>query len=382
MGGRCDKVPQDVPDNAAFAPFYTQPVQSFQVGNAPPQVYDLDGDGVAEVVFSGYSRIMILDGRGCARSSPLDLRLQLQRRRRVGVDMNNDGHGYRAKRRLRFQLPVLSARISHGVQQSARPHGVEGWRQQQLVARTEGVSVFSTARRRSMSNSRVLHDHQGIPRLQNPGTAGHGARSAPGAGHEFHLPGEQRSGDLRAGHGLPSDRTPATGRRNPRRSRRRVCCRFSHPIRRAARITHYYDVAAIDPDAGDTVTFSLKSAPTWVTMSGPARLRFEPTCGRTAIPARGPGDGHRDGDRLIGAAPTRSSSSTSRRHRSRCPAWCGSRPRRPSRRWSRRVCRVSVGGEFLGASRGQFSRRIALAGAVVGQFDDITSDGVEGLAPV
>ncbi len=34
-----------------------------QVANAAPQVYDLDGDGVAEVVFAGYSRIMILDGR-------------------------------------------------------------------------------------------------------------------------------------------------------------------------------------------------------------------------------------------------------------------------------------------------------------------------------
>ena len=49
-------------------------------------------------------------------------------------------------------------------------------------------------------------------------------------------------------------------------------------------VTNYYDLAATDPDPGDTITFSLKSAPAWVTMSGPARIRFEPTCGSYGYP--------------------------------------------------------------------------------------------------
>ncbi|TPW11767.1 MAG: serine/threonine protein kinase bacterial, partial [Halothiobacillaceae bacterium] len=48
--------------------------------------------------------------------------------------------------------------------------------------------------------------------------------------------------------------------------------------------TNYYNVAAFDPDPGDTVTFSLKSAPSWVTLSEPARIRFEPTCGSYGYP--------------------------------------------------------------------------------------------------
>jgi hypothetical protein len=43
-------------------------------------------------------------------------------------------------------------------------------------------------------------------------------------------------------------------------------------------------VSAIDPDPGDTITFSLKTAPAWVTKTGPSRIRFEPTCGSYGNP--------------------------------------------------------------------------------------------------
>ena len=77
-------------------------------------------------------------------------------------------------------------------------------------------------------------------------------------------------------------------------------------------VTNYYDVAAYDPDPGDTITFSLKSAPAWVTMSGPARHPLRADLRLVRLPlSLGMDDGDRDGDGLARRlAPTRSSSST------------------------------------------------------------------------
>ena len=65
------------------------------MANAAPQVYDLDGDGVAEVVFAAHSRIIILNGRtGVRKVDPYwtfndsyhDVSALML------IDVNNDGH--------------------------------------------------------------------------------------------------------------------------------------------------------------------------------------------------------------------------------------------------------------------------------------------------
>jgi RHS repeat-associated protein len=48
--------------------------------------------------------------------------------------------------------------------------------------------------------------------------------------------------------------------------------------------TNYYQVTAFDPDVGDTLTYSLRTPPAWVTMDANGRIRFEPTCGSFGNP--------------------------------------------------------------------------------------------------
>ena len=281
------KVPPDVPDNPVFAPFYTQPVQSFQVGNAPPQVYDLDGDGVAEVVFSGYSRIMILDGRtGLRKVEPYwtysfsynDVGALML------VDMNNDGHvDILQNAAFVFNCGFVGADFATECNNLLGPTVLKGGGSNNWLP---GPKAFPNVQYRSTaidSNARVLHDTKVSRVFRTPEQQGtvRDPRLAQGTSFTY----QASNGPATSAPAtvflqiVPNNRPPEFTSQPPK-----SLLQAFAPNPPGGLVTHYYDLTAIDPDAGDTVSFSLKSAPTWVTMSGPARIRFEPTCGSYGYP--------------------------------------------------------------------------------------------------
>jgi len=280
-------VPEDVPTDPIFAPYYTPEPEGFRVSNVAPQVYDLDGDGIKEVVFSAESRIVVLDGRTGARK--LDPYWTFSRNYGdVGtlalVDMNNDGQvDVVQSAAFRFNCgfvgfppgacdPVLGPVVlSAGPGTSWNP-GPKAWHQVQYRASSINAS------------GRVLHDTTvarvfrtpeqqgsvGDPRLAQATTfsytAGDGNASSAPATVVIHIEPENR---------------PPVFTSTPPAS----LWQHFNPSPPGGLYTHYYQPAAIDPDAGDTVSFTLKSAPVWVTIDGgTGRIRFEPTCGSYGYP--------------------------------------------------------------------------------------------------
>ena len=281
------KVPEDIPDNPVFAPYYTQPVQSSRVANAAPQVYDLDGDGVAEVVFAAHSRIVILDGRtGLRKVAPYwtynfsyhDISALML------IDMNNDGHidivqnagfnfncGFVGADFLTECINLIGPTVLRG-------GGSNNW--------LPGPKAFPHVQYRSTaidSKSRVLHDTKVSRVFRTPEQQGtvRDPRLAQGTSFTYAAnDGTASSAPATVFIGIVPDNQPPVFTSTPPTS---LLQRFA-PTPPGGLVTNYYDVAAYDPDPGDTITFSLKSAPDWVTMSGPARIRFEPTCGSYGYP--------------------------------------------------------------------------------------------------
>ena len=182
-------VPPDVPSDPILAPIYTQPAQNSQVANAAPQVYDLDGDGVAEVVFSGYGRIMILDGRtGLRKVDPYwtfnfsysDISALML------IDVNNDGH-VDILQNAPFSFNCLNTGVAPACAGLVGPMVLQRRRQQPLAAGAEDVPErpvpFDGDRRQRARPAR----HQGIAGVPRAGAAGHGARSASRAGDVLHV---------------------------------------------------------------------------------------------------------------------------------------------------------------------------------------------------
>ncbi len=281
------KVPADVPDNAVFAPYYTPPAQSFWVQNAASQVYDLDGDGVAEVVFAGYGRIMILDGRtGVRKVDPYwtynwsynDVSALML------IDMNNDGHVDVVQNSIfQFNCDFVGADFATQCTKLVGPTVLEGggsnnWR--------PGPKAFPNIQYRSTTidgNAHVLHDTKVSRVFRTPEQQGtvRDPRLAQATSFTYAAgDGTATSTPARVIIDIVPDNQPPVFTSTPPRS---LLQAFA-PTPPGGLVTHYYDLAAVDPDAGDTISFSLKSAPSWVTMSGPARIRFEPTCGSYGYP--------------------------------------------------------------------------------------------------
>lgn len=280
------KVPDDVPDNPILAPIYTNPAESFRVSSAAPQVYDLDGDGVPEVVFAAHSRIMIIDGRtGLRKVDPYwtfnstynDVSALML------VDMDNDGHvdivqngaftfncGFSGFPPGTCDPLVGPIAISGGSGNSWLP-GPKAW--PHLQYRSTAIDA----------KSRILHDAKVSRVFRTPEQQGavRDPRLAQAAWFTYEAgDGSTASAPARVIIAIAPDNRPPVFTSVPPKS---LWQRFA-PNPPGGLVTHYYDLAAYDPDAGDTITYSLKSAPIWVTMSGPARLRFEPTCGSYGYP--------------------------------------------------------------------------------------------------
>ena len=281
------QVPQDLPDNPVFAPFYVQPAQTFSISSAAPQVYDLDGDGVAEVVIAAYSRIMVLDGRTGLRKlnsfwtynwSYNDISALML------VDVNNDGHvDVVQNASFIFNCGFVGADFATECANLVGPIALSGGGTNNWLP---GPKTFSNVQYRSTAvdnNSHVLHDTAVSRIFRTPaqqGTIGD-PRLAQATSFTYAASdGAATSAPATVFIDIVPDNQPPVFTSTPPKS----LWQHFDPNPPGGLVTNYYDVTAFDPDPGDTITFSLKSAPSWVTMSGPARIRFEPTCGSYGYP--------------------------------------------------------------------------------------------------
>ena len=275
------KVPPDVPSNPVFAPFYTQPAESFRVGNAAPQVYDLDGDGVAEVVVAGHARIMILDGRtGVRKLDPFwtfnfsynDISALML------LDMNNDGHVDIVQNAgFIFNCLFVGADFLSECYGLVGPLSLSGGGSNNWLP---GPKAFPHVQYRSTAidaNARILHDTKVSRVFRVPEQQGtvRDPRLAQATSFTYATSdGTATSGPASVIIDIVPDNQPPVFTSTPPKSlleRTDPANGFPAP--------NFYDVAAYDPDAGDTLTFSLKTAPSYVSInSASGRIRFESSC--------------------------------------------------------------------------------------------------------
>ncbi|MEP7181304.1 MAG: RHS repeat-associated core domain-containing protein [Betaproteobacteria bacterium] len=279
------KVPQDIPSDPILAPFYTQPTPGFGLSNAAPQVYDLDGDGVAEVVVAANSRVIVLDGRtGLRKLAPYwtfnwsynDVSALIL------ADMNNDGH-VDIVQNAGFNFNCLNPGVAPACAGLVGPVALSGGGSNNWLP---GPKAFPNIQYRSTAiddNARVLHDTTVSRLFRSPAQQGsiRDPRLAQGTSFTYEASGDPGTSAPATVfiEILPDNRPPVFTSTPPK-----SLLQAFAPTPPGGLVTHYYDLAAFDPDPGDTVTFSLKSGPSWVTMSGPARIRFEPTCGSYGYP--------------------------------------------------------------------------------------------------
>jgi RHS repeat-associated protein len=281
------QVPQDAPDNPVFAPFYVQPTPGLTISNAAPQVYDLDGDGVAEVVIAAYSRIMVLDGRTGRRKLNPFWTYNFSYNDISGlmlIDVNNDGHvDIVQNASFLFNCGFVGADFETECEHLVGPIALSGGGSNNWLP---GPKAFPHVQYRSTaidSHSRVLHDTK-VSRIfrvpEQQGTV-RDPRLAQATSFTYSASdGTASSAPATVFIDIVPDNQPPVFTSTPPKS---LLQAFA-PTPPGGLVTNYYDVTAFDPDPGDTVTFSLKSAPAWVSMSGPAQIRFEPTCGSFGNP--------------------------------------------------------------------------------------------------
>ncbi len=245
----------------------------FRSGAANVQVYDLDGDGIAEVVTNSSTEIVILNGRtgalkasipaaGLHGSQGMATNVQI-------VDADNDGHADI----LAQNISTSTSGLVHTMVRGAPNNWLPGPKSAHQVNFMEGDVddaghvLFNTAMPRSFRNPKQ-RGTVGDPRLTegteftyavNDGTA----NSAPATVFIKIKPAN-----------VPPviTSTPPTS----------LLQRFN-PNPPGGLFTNYYQVTAFDGDAGDTLTYSI-SAPSHVTMDANGRVRFEPTCGSFGNP--------------------------------------------------------------------------------------------------
>ncbi|MCC7114261.1 MAG: PASTA domain-containing protein [Burkholderiales bacterium] len=242
-------------------------------GTANVQVYDLDGDGVPEVVTNSHSEIVVLSGRtGAVRASHPSSGLHggyYTGHNVQIVDADADGH-----------VDILATnvsgpdRLSYLMLRGAPNAWLPGPKVHPQVNFVNG----------DFSGNGHAEFNAGVPtQFRNPaqqGTVGD-PRETEGTSFTYAI-------DDGSGEGAPATvfvaikpanlppvitSTPPSG----------LLQRFA-PTPPGGLVTNYYQPTAIDPDAGDTLTWSLVSAPAWVTMEAGGRIRFEPTCGSYGYP--------------------------------------------------------------------------------------------------
>ncbi|GMU72656.1 MAG: hypothetical protein AMXMBFR42_21120 [Burkholderiales bacterium] len=242
-------------------------------GTANVQVYDLDGDGVPEVVTNSHSEIVVLNGRtGAVRASHPSSGLhggyytghdvQL-------VDADADGH-------VDIVATNVSGpdRLSYLMLRGAPNDWLPGPAIHPQVNFANG----------DFSGNGHAELNANVPvQFRNPAQQGTVGDPRETEGTSFTYAIDDGAGESAPATVFvkiaPANRPPVITSTPPSG----LLQRFA-PTPPGGLVTNYYQPTAIDPDAGDTLTWSLVSAPAWVTMEAGGRIRFEPTCGSYGYP--------------------------------------------------------------------------------------------------
>ncbi len=249
-------------------------VEGARSGVANAQVYDLDGDGIPEVVTNSHSEVVVLNGRTGAvkASAPSAGRhggYYAAHNVQIG-DFDGDGHA-----------DILATNISatdrffYALYRGAPNNWLPGPKIHHQVNFMAGDVA---------DNGRVQFNPVVPTSFRNPqqlGTVGDPRRAAGTsftyAAHDGVASSAPASVFIAL---LPANRPPVITSTPPRS----LWQRFA-PTPPGGLVTNYYDVAAYDPDPGDTLTYSLVSPAAWVTIDATSgRIRFEPTCGSYGNP--------------------------------------------------------------------------------------------------
>ncbi len=249
-------------------------VEGARSGVANAQVYDLDGDGIPEVVTNSHSEVVVLNGRtGAVKANfPSAGRhggYYAAHNVQIG-DFDNDGHAD-------ILATNISAtdRIFYALYRGAPNDWLPGPKAHHQV----NFMVGDIA-----DNGRVQYNAAVPTSFRNPKQLGtvRDPRAAAGTSFTYAASdGVASSAPARVFiELLPNNRPPVITSTPPRS----LWQRFA-PTPPGGLVTNYYDVAAYDPDVGDTLTYALTSAPSYVTIDvNSGRIRFEPTCGSYGYP--------------------------------------------------------------------------------------------------
>ena len=264
-------------------------------------MYDLDGDGVAEVVVAGHARIMVLDGRtGQRKLDPFwtfnfsynDVSALML------IDMNNDGH-VDIVQNASFIFNCATSGAAVGVRMAwSDPIALSGGGSNHWLP---GPKTFPNVQYRSTAiddNARVLHDTKVSRVFRAPEQQGsvRDPRLAQATSFTYEAgDGASVSAAAQVIITIAPDNKPPVFTSTPPKS---LLQAFA-PTPPGGLVTHFYDVAAFDPDPGDTIAYSLKSAPILGDdeRSGPYPLRAHLRQLRVPVSV-GLDDGDRDRDRL------------------------------------------------------------------------------------
>jgi beta-lactam-binding protein with PASTA domain len=272
----------ETPTDPIFGPHWGYNTEPARLQASVPQVYDLNGDGINEVIVGADGRTLVLDGRTGKQALPSRWTFY-----RAGIDniaamrvidFDNDGEveifstGNIAFNCLFVGFPAGACNTIIGPIMKAQAGTT--WQ--------PGPKIYPQLQYRESAFtdlSRIVHDTSVSPRFRNPAQRGNIADPARAIGTRFEY--EARDGgstSIPAAVTIvihPDNRPPSFTSTPPSSFHQR---NQTPPAQGA--VIHRYQPSAVDPDPGDIVSYSIKSAPSWVTMQQPSGLMsFAPPCG-------------------------------------------------------------------------------------------------------
>ena len=241
-----------------------------QTSKTNVQVYDLDGDGVKEVVVSSLFGVHILDGRNGTAKVNFSAGQRIASggvpRMTFVVDWNNDGHADVVSfGQGNGTLGGDGSFVLSAANNDWLPAGKTFHQAQYRIGDVDdsGHVVYNTAIDRSFGNPRQLGT------IRDPREA---------AGTSFGYAASNGAGTSNAARVfislVPDNQPPVITSRPPT------------AIQASSSEDYLYPLSAADPDAGDTVTYSIVNAPTWVSISAATgAVRFDTgPCGSYGSP--------------------------------------------------------------------------------------------------
>ncbi|WP_129779573.1 Ig-like domain-containing protein [Peristeroidobacter soli] len=234
------------------------------------QVYDLDGDGVKEVLVSSLFGFHILDGRDGTAKVNFDAGQRIANSRAMRItyvaDWNNDGHA-----------DIVSFGQGNGTLGGTGSFVISAANNDWLPA---GKSFHQSQYRMGDSDDsgRVLYNASIDRSFRNPRQLGtvRDAREAAGTSFEYAASnGSGTSNGARVFLTLAPDNQPPI-----------ITSRPPTAIQASSSEDYLYQMAATDPDAGDTITYSILNAPSWVSVNATTgAVRFDTgPCGSYGSP--------------------------------------------------------------------------------------------------